>query len=366
MMNKENNIEHLFKDAFDGFSPDVSPKVWNAVSQQIAHPVAAATQVAGTVAKTVASKLSAWIIGGIALSAITAAVLIYGHKEMVVASSSSGQVSETPSTVLESTGAAGAAGAATAVGIGSGQLAAKQINTSSEKKHLSTTAIADKIISNPSSATPITTNEAAADKQELVNPAAVAQNTVSKNENPTPEKQAVAAPVTTTKEDAEKVSPMILINTTIGFAPLQIACLLNKEELAGDWDFGDGTSQLRTANATHKYTRSGTYIMHCVAGENTLTKTIEVIGTINTAFSPNGDGINDFFFVDANALNSLSLKIFDRNGKKMAELTTLNDKWDGTLQNGEPAAAGTCFYELTATTDTGKEIKQRGTVSLFR
>ncbi len=56
---------------------------------------------------------------------------------------------------------------------------------------------------------------------------------------------------------------------------------------------------------------------------------------IPTAFTPNGDGINDLFFVEGRDIdpNNFLLQVFNRNGEIVFESTDPTLKWDG----GEPA-----------------------------
>jgi len=48
------------------------------------------------------------------------------------------------------------------------------------------------------------------------------------------------------------------------------------------------------------------------------------------AFSPNGDGKNDFFFGSGLNVSSFSLQIYNRWGIKVYESNSFNEKWDGT------------------------------------
>ena len=65
-----------------------------------------------------------------------------------------------------------------------------------------------------------------------------------------------------------------------------------------------------------------------------------------SAFSPNGDGINDMFspFFDCD-IEQFEWIIFDRWGRKIFETNGLNDFWGGTI-NGQPAPMGIFGYVL--------------------
>jgi gliding motility-associated-like protein len=59
---------------------------------------------------------------------------------------------------------------------------------------------------------------------------------------------------------------------------------------------------------------------------------------IANAFSPNGDGINDFFEVP---VAGTSLSIFTRAGQKVYENINYNNEWDAKND-----AAGTYYYAV--------------------
>ena len=85
---------------------------------------------------------------------------------------------------------------------------------------------------------------------------------------------------------------------------------------------------------------------------------------IPNAFSPNGDGANDVFTVRGD-LTELNCTIFNRWGEKVAELTKPKEVWDGTI-NGQAASTGVYFYYLTAKEKDGKEITEKGNLTLLR
>ena len=373
-MLQENNIEKVFKDAFQDYSPDVSPKVWNAVSSQIAHPVSPLPQPSATVIKTVAAKLSSagvWIAGGIAATVITVGVLMYEHTEIVEKNSAlATPVSPVENPLAITNNAVVSATLTPAISDNHSKVTTSPQQVSNENLKTENNTVVNK--TNNLEIATAETSVSNDSNVQLHEPAKASSsnneaNVPNQNQNSAKQEAKEISATSTTNADVDKVAPLILLNSTAGFAPLQVAGLLNKEDLKGDWDFGDGSSlQLNSNSINHQYTKPGSYKMQCSFGETNINKTIDVIGKINTVFSPNGDGINDYLYVEATTLNKFSLKIFDRNGRKMAELTNVNEKWDGRLMNGELAQTGTCFYELTATTESGKEINQRGAVSLFR
>jgi gliding motility-associated-like protein len=72
-------------------------------------------------------------------------------------------------------------------------------------------------------------------------------------------------------------------------------------------------------------------------------------------FTPNGDGVNDYFLVQAKSLKSFKITIFSRSGHKVYEFEQTEEKfewegWDGTIQGkGENfAQPGVYYYVIEA------------------
>ena len=93
---------------------------------------------------------------------------------------------------------------------------------------------------------------------------------------------------------------------------------------------------------------------------------------IPNAFSPNGDGQNDFFFIYTRPEFSKvkSLRIFDRTGAMVFSRDDFyaNDPtqgWDGRLFDQEPQT-GVYVYVAVIITPVGREVVLKGDVTLMR
>jgi len=94
-------------------------------------------------------------------------------------------------------------------------------------------------------------------------------------------------------------------------------------------------------------------------------KTIEILPDnikIPNIFTPNGDGNNDFFFIQTDGNTHYTLLIFNRYGNKVYLTEGTIISWDGYSYWGEAVVSGTYYYVLKS--DTGQEYK--GTVFLNR
>jgi gliding motility-associated-like protein len=87
---------------------------------------------------------------------------------------------------------------------------------------------------------------------------------------------------------------------------------------------------------------------------------------VPTAFSPNGDGLNDRFKPETNGHpNDYSLRVFDRWGRDVFITFRLEDGWDGTFK-GKTADIGTYYYVVSGTCTNGEPIRLKGSLTLIR
>lgn len=76
---------------------------------------------------------------------------------------------------------------------------------------------------------------------------------------------------------------------------------------------------------------------------------------VPTAFTPNGDGINDIIYVDGWGIRKLNyFRIFNRWGQLLFESNDINIGWDGTY-NGVPQNMETYVYQVSVETYIDKE-----------
>ncbi len=85
-----------------------------------------------------------------------------------------------------------------------------------------------------------------------------------------------------------------------------------------------------------------------------------------TAFTPNGDGLNDAFGIsNPFALQKLvSFEIYDRWGNQIFQTTNVFDKWDGDYK-GQPLNPGVVMYKVTHVCNNVEYIES-GTVTIVR
>jgi gliding motility-associated-like protein len=86
---------------------------------------------------------------------------------------------------------------------------------------------------------------------------------------------------------------------------------------------------------------------------------------IPSAFSPNGDGINDFFEVHGQQIRAFQMTVFDRTGTPIFNSSDPSYGWDGSYQ-GQPVPLGMYSYIITAENEVQGNVNRTGTVMLLR
>ncbi len=145
-----------------------------------------------------------------------------------------------------------------------------------------------------------------------------------------------------------------------------------------DWDFGDGTSAQGSSVAhiypvvpTNQIYRVRLTVTDVLGCQKLIQKNITVVRScyigVPKAFTPNGDGLNDFLYpmYAVKALN-LSFRIYNRWGQQLFSTNDWRNGWDGTFR-GQGQDPGTYVWILRYNDrDTGKLIEERGTTILLR
>jgi gliding motility-associated-like protein len=102
----------------------------------------------------------------------------------------------------------------------------------------------------------------------------------------------------------------------------------------------------------------------CVAVDSTEIVVIRTLAIPN-AFTPNGDGLNDFFIIRSPYVDQFALRIYNRWGQEVFATNDINIGWDGTFA-GKEQEVGTYLYFLDALGIEGEVFKRTGTITLAR
>ena len=122
-----------------------------------------------------------------------------------------------------------------------------------------------------------------------------------------------------------------------------------------------------TYDHTNVYLATVTYSQYGCTTDATATINVEnnLKFFIPSGFSPNGDGINDFFFVYGEGLRDFNIAIFNRWGEKVFETSVQAKAWDGVYK-GVLQNPGIYTYGFNAIYLDNKEISLKGSITLIR
>jgi gliding motility-associated-like protein len=144
------------------------------------------------------------------------------------------------------------------------------------------------------------------------------------------------------------------------------------------WSFGDGTNGTGL-NPVHVYSGPNVATVYIITltvldsfgCQKTVSKKTKIypscILDVPNAFTPNGDGHNDFLY-PLNAVKALQLEfqVYNRWGQLMFRTNDWKKGWDGRF-NGQPQATGTYVWMLRyVDRDTQKQVFRKGTAILIR
>jgi gliding motility-associated-like protein len=140
------------------------------------------------------------------------------------------------------------------------------------------------------------------------------------------------------------------------------------------WNFGNGNLDTTTNlnfSPNQTFYGTNTYTVTLVAsngidGCNDTTSLLIYIDItpfieVPNVFTPNNDGVNEYFTVNYKGYKDLNMIIFNRWGNKMFETTNLNVGWDGA-----GASEGTYYYIVTGKSINNEPFESKGYLTLLR
>jgi len=141
------------------------------------------------------------------------------------------------------------------------------------------------------------------------------------------------------------------------------------------WDFGDNSALSNIPNPNHIYQDTGRYTIQLLVEniygcQDSTTSTVIIQPDwsiyIPNAFTPNGDGTNDFFAPKAYGLLEYEMLIFNRWGDLIFTTSNLSIGWDGRVQDGsgELCPQDVYVYKISIKTNTFLKKTYVGHVTL--
>jgi gliding motility-associated-like protein len=102
-----------------------------------------------------------------------------------------------------------------------------------------------------------------------------------------------------------------------------------------------------------------------IAYSNFVVKQVESVLWLPNSFTPNGDGLNDFFKAEGTQMKEFMLQIYTRYGDLIYTTENQNLGWDGTF-NGKDMPPVTYIYKMEATDELDKKYNKTGQLLLIR
>ena len=157
------------------------------------------------------------------------------------------------------------------------------------------------------------------------------------------------------------LEPVTYTDLTISGSPL----------IAWFWDFGDESGG-NQQNEIHNYAEGGEFVVTLTVTDqngcvDTASHTILVamLPLVPTAFTPNGDGENDFFLIRGGPFSAVDFRVYNSWGEQIFQSNDASVGWDGTYQ-GTDAQMGVYTWTFQVEIAGGRIISKSGDVNLIR
>lgn len=199
-----------------------------------------------------------------------------------------------------------------------------------------------------------------------------AENAVAQEEN---SEEVVSDDI---KESIEIAEPFVLVEAGVladkvsGDVPLKVNFSNITMAKSYEWTFDNGQ---RSTDSSPEMTfdEPGDYTVRLTVTDfegNEFSDLIEVSAyeaatlIVPNAFTPNGDGDNDYYYVQGTNISSVKFKVYRLDGSLVFEGNGLNDKWDGS--DSQSPMADKYYVVATAIKESGEPIFERILIHALR
>ncbi len=122
-----------------------------------------------------------------------------------------------------------------------------------------------------------------------------------------------------------------------------------------------------TPDSSTLYTVTGTDVFGCVNSDDVYVLVRTPGFYIPSAFTPNGDGRNDVFYIRCKGTIDFELNIMSRSGDLLYHSSNPDEGWDGTVQGtGEKVPSGVYIYHTKGVFSNGEKFNESGVINLIR
>ncbi len=128
----------------------------------------------------------------------------------------------------------------------------------------------------------------------------------------------------------------------------------------------DCMSTVAEPDSTTLYTITVTADNGCAVTDSVLVTVVEVTAIgVPSAFSPNGDKVNDVLYVEGAGIEKMNFIVYNRYGEKIFESSKKSFGWDGKYK-GKPENPGVFVYTLEYVLRNGETGVLKGNVTLVK
>lgn len=178
--------------------------------------------------------------------------------------------------------------------------------------------------------------------------------------------------------DKETVNASFIADSYSGLSPLNVS-FINTSTSGVDvgyaWDLGNSSSTYTTANCSSTYINTGAYSVTLIVTKGFCIDTASTIIYVDlpsgltapNVITPNGDGKNDVFYLDALNVGQISMFVFDRWGLKIYDASDFGKmSWGGKNNSGNIVSDGVYYYVIKATGLDNKPYDLKGIINVFK
>lgn len=128
----------------------------------------------------------------------------------------------------------------------------------------------------------------------------------------------------------------------------------------------DCTDPVASPRETTVYTATNLSPLGCrVSGTFTVVVLTDAVIAIPSGFTPNGDGLNDYFGPLGKVPGFFRLQVYNRNGELIFRSSAPEQRWNGRIR-GELQPPGVYIYQVEYTDMLQRTHRQKGTFVLIR
>lgn len=370
------NIDEVFKQAFDGFEADVDPSVWNNIQSSIASgSVASSSANSVGLGKSVILKIAAGIIAVGAIATTTYYVTISSEQkeELIISQEVNPDFVSEEQSELNSVAE-----------YSKEKETSDEIENRNEEDH---SIASDEFNSGVESNNVELDLNSEANQDDNSIPNQISEKAVEKITDETSTEEDVVQSKVENKskqintEEIKALRGSLRASVISGKAPLDVSFDVEGENIASySWDFGDDSENGDGASSFHTFNKPGSYKVKVIvldenANSKTLVQIIEVknnmessLGFIPNSFTPNGDENNDVFILTtARNIKSFKGTVVSESTRKVVFMwNDIKEGWDGSNMSGRKLPSGNYYITLKAVGLDGEVLTRNLKVSLFK